>query len=94
MSLLMLPFRLAGSLVAWAIGAATVIVVEAAVSGGRAPATLVVGTALVAVGLGAVAGTVVWRMSRLHPLHAVGVLAALVVAFVLAAVLGGGAARG
>ena len=90
----MFPLRLVGALVAWAMGSALVIVIEAAVTHGHAPAALVFGTAILALCVGAVAGTVVWQASRLHPFQAVVVLAALVVAFGLAAVLGGAAARG
>jgi hypothetical protein len=94
MRLLMLPFRFAAAVIAWAIGSAFVIVIEAGLTRGHAAAALAIGAPLLAVGLGAVVGTVVWRMSRSHPVQAAGVLAALVVAFVVAAVLGGAAIRG
>lgn len=94
MRLLMLPFRFAAAVIAWAIGAALVIVIMAGLTRGHSPAALVIGSPLLALGLGAVVGTVVWRMSRSHPAQAASVLAVLVVAFVVAAVLGGAAARG
>jgi len=94
MRLLMLPFRFAAAVIAWAIGAALVIVIEAGLTRGHAYAALVIGAPLLALGLGAVVGTVVWRMSRLHPVQAASLLAVLVVAFVVAAVLGGAAVRG
>ena len=94
MRLLMLPFRFAAAVIAWAIGSAFVIVIEAGLTRGHTAAALAIGAPLLAVGLGAVVGTVVWRMSRSHPVQAAGVLAVLVVAFVVAAVLGGAAIRG
>ena len=94
MRLLMLPFRFAAAVIAWAIGSALVIVIMAGLSRGHAAAALVIGAPLLAIGLGAVIGTVVWRMSRSHPVQAAGVLAVLVVVFVVAAVLGGAAVRG
>jgi hypothetical protein len=94
MRLLTLPFRFAAAVIAWAIGSALVIVIEAGLTGGHAPVELVIGAPLLAVGLGAIVGTVVWRMSRSHPVQAAGVLVVLVAAFALAAVLGGVAVRG
>ena len=94
MRLLMLPFRFAAAITAWAIGSAVVIVTEAGVTRGHAPTALVFGASLLALGLGAVVGTIVWRMSRSHPVQAAGVLAVLMVAFVVAAVLSGAAVRG
>jgi hypothetical protein len=94
MSLLVVPFRLAGAGIAWAMSSALVIVIEASVTRGHAPAALVIGVSFLALGLGAIAGTIVWRTSRSHPVHAVGVLAVLVVAFVTAAVVGGASLRG
>jgi len=94
MRLLILPFRFAAAVIAWAIGAALVIVVEAGLTRGHAAAPMVIGAPLLAIGLGAVVGTVVWRMSRSHPVQAAGVLAVLVVVFVVAADLSGIAVRG
>ena len=94
MRLLMLPFRFAAAITAWAIGSAVVIVTETGVTRGHAPTALVFGASLLALGLGAVVSTIVWRMSRSHPVHAGGVLAVLMVAFVVAAVLSGAAVRG
>jgi hypothetical protein len=94
MRLLMLPLRFAASFVAWAIGSALVIVIEAGLTRGHAPAALVIGAPLLALALGAIVGTVVWRMSRSHPFQTAGVLAILVAAFAMAAVLGGTAVRG
>jgi hypothetical protein len=94
MRLLTLPFRFAAAVIAWAIGSALVIVIEAGLTRGHAPVALVIGAPLVALGLGAIVGTVVWRMSRSHPFQVVGVLAVLVATFALAAVLGGVAVRG
>ena len=94
MRLLTLPFRFAAAVLAWAIGSALVIVIEAGLTRGHAPVTLVIAAPLVALGLGAIVGTVVWRMSRSHPFQVVGVLAVLVATFALAAVLGGVAVRG
>ena len=94
MRLLTLPFRFAAAVIAWAIGSALVIVIEAGVTRGHAPAALVIGAPLLALGLGAIVGTIVWRMSRSHPVQAAGVLAVLVAVFAMAAVLGGAAVRG
>jgi hypothetical protein len=94
MRLLMLPFRFAAAVIAWAIGSALVIVIEAGLTRGHAPVALVIAAPLLALGLGAIVGTVVWRMSRSHPFQAAGVLAVLVAAFAIAAVLGGAAVRG
>jgi hypothetical protein len=94
MRLLMLPFRFAAAITAWAIGSAVVVVTEVGVTRGHAPTALVFGASLLALGLGAVVGTTVWRMSRSHPVQAGGVLAVLIVAFVVAAVLSGAAVRG
>jgi hypothetical protein len=71
-----------------------VIVIEAGLTRGHAPLELAIGAPFVALGLGAIVGTVVWRMSRSHPVQAGGILAILVAAFVMAAVLGGAAVRG
>jgi hypothetical protein len=90
----MFPFRIASAVLAWAVGSALVIVVAAGLTRGHAAAALVIGAPLLALGVGAIAGTVVWRMSRPHPLQAAAVLTVLAVAFVLAAVLGGTAIRG
>ena len=94
MRLLMLPFRVAAAITAWAIGSAVVIVTEAGVTRGHAPTALMLGASLLAVGLGAVVGAIVWRMSKSRPVQATGVLAVLIVAFVVAAVLSGAAVRG
>jgi hypothetical protein len=94
MRLLVLPLRFAAAVIAWAIGSALVIVIEVGLTRGHAAAALVIGAPLLALGLGAVIGTFVWRMSRSHPVQAAGALAVLVVAFVVAAVLGGAAIRG
>lgn len=94
MRLLTLPFRFAAAVIAWAIGSALVIVIEAGLTRGHAPVAVAIGAPLLAIGFGAIAGTVVWRMSRSHPFQAGGILAVLVAAFVTAAVLGGAAVRG
>jgi hypothetical protein len=94
MRLLTLPFRFAAAVIAWAIGSALVIVIEAGLTRGHAPVAVVIGAPLLALGLGAIVGTVVWRMSRSHPFRVAGVLAVLVAAFAVAAVLGGAAVRG
>jgi hypothetical protein len=94
MRLLMLPFRFAAAVIAWATGSALVIVIVVGLIRGHAAAAVVIGAPLLALGLGAVVGTVVWRMSRSHPVQAAGVLVVLVAAFVMAAVLGGAAVRG
>ena len=94
MRLLMLPIRIAAAVIAWAIGSALAIVIVAGLTGGHTAAALVVGAPLLALGLGAVVGTVVWRMSRLHPVQAASLLAVLVVVFVVAAVLSGASVRG
>ena len=94
MRLLMLPFRFAAAVIAWAVGAALVIVIEAGLTRGHAYAALVIGAPLFALGIGAVVGTVVWRMSRSRPVQAAVVLAVLLAAFGVAAVLGGAAVRG
>ena len=94
MKLLMLPFRFAAAVIAWAIGSALVIVIVAGFTRGHAAATLVIGAPLFALGIGAVVGTVVWRMSRSRPVQAAVVLAVLLAAFGVAAVLGGAAVRG
>jgi hypothetical protein len=94
MRLLTLPFRFAAAVIAWAIGSALVIVIEAGLTRGHAPVAVVIGAPLLALGLGAITGTVVWRMSRSHPFQAAGVLTVLVAAFVMAAVLGGAAVMG
>ena len=94
MRLVTLPLRFAAAVTAWAIGSALVIVIGAGLSRGHAPAAVVIGAPLLALGLGAVVGTVVWRLSRSHPFQVAGVLAVLAAAFVLAAVLGGVAVRG
>jgi len=94
MRLLMFPFRFVAAVVAWAIGCAIVIVIEAGLTRGHAPVAVVIGAPLLALSLGAIAGTVVWRMSRSHPVQATGVLAVLVAVFAIAAVLGGAAVRG
>ncbi len=92
--MLMLPFRFAPAVIAWAIGSALVMVIVAGFTRGHAAAALVIGAPLFALGIGALVGTVVWRMSRSHPAQAASVLTVLVVAFVVAAVLGGAAVRG
>ena len=94
MKMLAFPFRFVAAVIAWAIGSALVIVVEAGLTRGHAAGALVIGAPLLALGLGVVVGTVVWRISRLHPFQAAGVLAVLVAAFVMAAVLSGAAVRG
>ena len=94
MRLLMLPFRLAAAVIAWAIGSALLIVIEIGVTRGHAVTALAIGGPLLALSLGAVVGTVVWRLSRSHPAQAAGVLAVLSVAFIVAAVLGGAVVRG
>ena len=94
MRLLTLPFRFAAAVIAWAIGSALVIVIEAGLTRGHAPVAVVIGAPLLALGLGAIVGTVVWRMSRSHPFRVASVLAVLVAAFAVAAVLGGAAVRG
>jgi hypothetical protein len=94
MRLLMFPFRFVAAVVAWAIGSAIVIVIEAGLTRGHAPVAVAIGAPLLALSLGAIAGTVVWRMSRSHPVQAAGVLAVLVAVFAMAAVLGGAAVRG
>ena len=94
MRLLVLPFRLAAAAITWAIAVALVIVIEAGLTRGHAAPALVIGAPLLALGLGTVVGTVVWRMSRSHPVRAVGVLAVLFAAFGVAAVVGGAAVRG
>jgi hypothetical protein len=94
MRLLMLPFRFAAAVIAWAIGSALVIVIEAGLTRGHAPEALVIGAPLLALGLGAIVATFVWRMSRSHPFQTAGVLAVLVAVFAMAAVLGGAAVKG
>ncbi len=94
MRLLMFPFRFVAAVVAWAMGSAIVIVIEAGLTRGHAPVAVVIGAPLLALSLGAIVGTVVWRMSRSHPVLAAGVLAVLVAMFAMAAVLGGAAVRG
>jgi len=94
MRLLMFPFRFVAAVVAWAMGSAIVIVIEAGLTRGHAPVAVVIGAPLLALSLGAIAGTVVWRMSRSRPVLAAGVLAVLVALFAMAAVLGGAAVRG
>jgi len=94
MRLLMFPFRFVAAVVAWAIVSAIVIVIEAGLTRGHAPVAVVIGAPLLALSLGAIAGTVVWRMSRSRPVLAAGVLAVLVALFAMAAVLGGAAVRG
>ncbi len=90
----MLPVRVAGAVVAWALGVALVIVFEATLTRGHAQASLVLVVACLALCLGAFTGTVVWRASRLHPFRALAVLLLLVVAFIVAAVIGGSGTRG
>ena len=94
MTLLTLPFRIVAAFIAWAIGSALVVVIEAGLTRGHAPVAVVFGAPLMALGLGAIVGTVVWRMSRSHPFQVAGALAVLVAAFAVAAVLGGAAVRG
>jgi hypothetical protein len=94
MRLLILPFRFVVTVISWAIGSALVIVIEAGLTRGHGPEAFVISAPLLALGVGAIVGTVVWRMSRSHPVKAAGVLAVLVAAFALAAVLGGAAVRG
>jgi len=94
MRLLTLPFRFAAAVIAWAMGSALVIVIEAGLTRGHAPVAVVIGAPLLALGLGAIVGTIVWRMSRSHPFRVAVVLAVLVAAFAVAAVLGGAAVRG
>jgi hypothetical protein len=76
------------------MGSALVIVIEAGLTRGHAPVAVVIGAPLLALGLGAIVGTIVWRMSRSHPFRVAVVLAVLVAAFAVAAVLGGAAVRG
>ena len=94
MRLLMFPFRFVAAVVAWAMGSAIVIVIEAGLTRGHAPVAVVIGAPLLALSLGAIAGTVVWRMSRSHPIQAAGVLAVLMAVFAMTAVIGGAAVRG
>jgi len=94
MRLLMFPFRFVAAVVAWAMGSAIVIVIEAGLTRGHAPVAVVIGAPLLALSLGAIAGTLVWRMSRSHPIQAAGVLAVLMAVFAMTAVIGGAAVRG
>ena len=94
MRLLTLPFRFASAAIAWAIGSALVIVIEAGVTRGHAPVAVVIGAPLLALGLGAIVGTVVWQMSRSHPFRVAGIIAVLAAAFAVVAVLSGAAVRG
>ncbi len=94
MRVLMFPFRFVAAVVAWAMGSAIVIVIEAGLTRGHAPVAVVIGAPLLALSLGAIAGTLVWRMSRSHPIQAAGVLAVLMAVFAMTAVIGGAAVRG
>ena len=94
MRLLMLPLRFAAAFLGWATGSALVIVVEAGVTRGHSPAASVIGGPLLALCIGAIAGTIAWRTSRSHPVQAAGFIALLLAAFAMAAVVGGAAVKG
>jgi len=94
MRVLMLPLRFFAAFVGWATASALVIVLVAGVTRGHAPAALVIGGPLLALCVGAIAGTIAWRTSRTHSVQTAGFIALLLAAFAIAAVVGGAAVKG
>lgn len=92
MTVLLLPFRIAGALLAWAVATALVVVLDAVITHGHPPGSWLIGMPIAAVIAGVVAGVGFWRSSGKHMGRAAGLLAVLILAFAATAVAGGAAA--